>query len=133
MKEKNVVAEIAAEWWLEKIKDIPSSKYNNGTLAQGGTPLAGILMAQLSGSDTTVTDDKEKAFVKILTELISERLNHTKTMYLESDYGPDDILARACNESGVPISKIPWKTIMYICGDTISVKYGYGAPWEDIC
>ena len=51
---------------------------------------------------------------------------------LSVDYNPDGILAETFNESGIDSSKAPLKTTMFVNLDSVNVKYGYGAPWEEI-
>jgi hypothetical protein len=46
--------------------------------------------------------------------------------FLNVDYGPDAVIGRACEASGMPVMLLPVKSSVYVAHDYVEVRFGYG-------
>jgi hypothetical protein len=81
-------------------------------------------------SKPKVTDEQIEKFKMCLTAAINTDNPHC----LSVDYGPDMILGRCLQFAGISadMGTLPIKTVMWIDGETVQVRYGYGAETETL-
>lgn len=118
------VAEIAADWWVQKVQ-YPS--FDNGTEAQGGTPMAGLMALLISANNTIPEDDLEKFKARIINAIENEGVRR-----LATDYGPCHELSRLTEGLNIPSSSFPWKTLMVIDDNSVKVSEGYQAEFTEL-
>lgn len=119
------IADMAAAWWGEAIQE---PKFDNGPPSDGLACVLGPMMANTLVED--VPDPTKVKFVIRLAEVIREKIQHQVGAYsvISTDYGPDMTLGEIAEEFGIPATNFPWKTVMWISRNHVSVSYGYGAP-----
>tara|TARA_R110002096_G_scaffold66682_2_gene162194 strand:- start:22071 stop:22490 length:420 start_codon:yes stop_codon:yes gene_type:complete len=78
-------------------------------------------------------EDKLEKFGELLVDAIMTPSEDSPDYYpnttLGSDYGPDRVLSDAAEAAGLKC-QFPWKTTMWVYGDSVSVSYGYGTEAE---
>ena len=116
--------EVATLKWIELI----SRSYHSGSIGndRNSKELMTILNVfyqdeQLSNEQITMF--KEKLSKKIMNAIYE---NNGDIIKMECDYGPDYLLYEALKESNISLSKIPFKTTMYIRSYYVALKEGYG-------
>ena len=63
---------------------------------------------------------------ELYKRLMDDSLSSYERKTLGVDYGPDKILAEAASSAGLKM-EFPYKTMMWVHDEYISVRYGYGA------
>lgn len=109
----------AASWWANKLNN-PS--FDNGDTESG---LASMLAMSVARMSPDLTIDQKQRFFNVLAPEIEKNLVRAGSVSLGVDYGPDPILGDAADSSGVPTSRFPWKTHMYVYPDYVTVSVGY--------
>lgn len=117
------IANIAAEWWADKVI---SPKFDNGDSGLGG--FFAMTMATQLVKD--IDNTQRKKFVDTLSEYISERLNSNREPYLDVDYGACQSLSEAAEKAGISENNFPWKTYMWVDKNHVSASYGYRGEEE---
>lgn len=128
----HAAAVAAAEWWARYVEGyVGSTKAGLGS-EQGMTAiLGGLLQAKNATVNPVEKVDQFKAslieFIKRSWET-SLKINphYDPSATISTDYGPGYGLGQAIDASGVRGSW-PWKTIMHVGRDYVSVGEGYGA------
>lgn len=121
-------AQRAAKWWADFLRT--RAPLDNGDRSRDGAMTVGIAsILQGIENGKGKPDDADK-FQSALAHLLETR----GFSYLSCDYGPDYILSEAAEVCGVHLgmTRLPWKTNMWIEGEKISVAVGCGAPIKDI-
>ena len=117
---------VAAKWWADKIRNVGLGNFNNGnTGSSGGIAMAMASMIALKKQSSSEAID---LFEEKLAETIKESVEKCGPMTLSVDYDPDCVLSSHAEEAGVSLNAFPWKTMMWISEDKVSVSCGYGAP-----
>lgn len=122
---KQEVANMAATWWADKVT---APEFDNGDPSFTGF-LGSFLAAQLV---KPVELEQREKFISILVDTILASLDDGRQFTLSVDYGPDGYLSTAAELAGIGSNNFPWKTVMWIDENHISVRCGYGAPEEMI-
>ena len=123
--------EVAAEWWANKLRNVSLSNFDNGDDSFFNR-MAMILAASLAVEAKT-PDEAIDLFQKKLADTVKKFVeSHDVRMILSVDYGPDHILSKVAEETGVGMERFPWKTTMWISQDKVSVSAGYAAPVETL-
>jgi len=125
----------AIEWWMNALRKptfstlSPAERHDpremGGALAE--------MMAIVSHQD--VPEEKIAAFGAALEASVRKELKNTqREVYLDVDYRPCELLARALDKAGIPnrMDVLPWKTRMYIGPIHVRVSCGYGVAPEQI-
>jgi hypothetical protein len=118
--------EIAVNWWVEKSFNTKLNQNNGDNSQQGG--LTFILMNTLSlKAQERNTPDKIEKFKTELTKLLlSVENGSTYRRRLSVDYGPNEMLFKACELSGIDISCLPCKTYTIITSENkVEGSYQY--------
>lgn len=112
----------AALWWSDRLRK--GAKQDNGDKTFTGAMVSAMATMKGNGAKDEEVDRFEVALLKILEEKDVD--------IISTDYHPCPILQEAANEAGIPAScgPFPMKTIMWIQGGKVEVKYGYGAKIE---
>jgi len=97
--------------------------WNNGSPEEGGGGMMAILSNMNAlGARSKVTDGQREKFKKVL----AEKLEAADCKSLHVDYHPDEMLAAAADEVGIPHSCFPCKTTTQIRNGVAYGKCGYG-------
>jgi hypothetical protein len=130
--EASSAAGAASIWWAAQIKN-PTFRHTDP--GSSDNPAVAILSMDLAYmvSEQTMADDQSTAkFVKILREKVQGELDacvdDLTYINLDVDYGPGRLLKEAADEAGIPYSRFPWKTMMFVYPDHVIAALGYGAP-----
>lgn len=120
---KQETANKAAKWWADQLRG--HAKLDNGDNSETGffgMALGMILQEREKSKQSTEQMDK---FEKEL----ADALIRDNTSCFGVDYHPDYILELAAENAGLPLgmTTLPWKTTMWIDGDKVTVRCGYGA------
>ena len=120
---KHETALKAAQWWAAKLNTGGTDAKLEGENQLVSHIFGGMLQARARKQNTA-----EK--VRKFTELLAEHLEAQRGqyVYIGVDYGPDYQLGSVCAAAEVDGSALPWKTSMFIDGDTVIVSEGYGGP-----
>ena len=110
----------AAQWWAEAIK---APRFDNGD----PNGMAGMLATLVAARSPEPTEQTSTDFTTALATLIDGRLSRYPSLTVGVDYGPDAILYDAAVAAGISGSRFPWKTVMWIELDHVTVSAGYGA------
>ena len=117
-------ADRAVELWKRMLRN---PKYDNlgntGTTQERRTSEMASLMAMTISSN--VTEENLEKFGAELKRRILDESRRT----LGADYGPDRILSECAEAAGLEV-EFPWKTVMHVYDDRVSLSYGYGAEDE---
>lgn len=122
---------VAVNWWANAIVN---PKFDNGD----DSTSAGMafLMAMMVNSKNSITKEQIAIFKKVLAdEIVStiESSSWNRQCNLSVDYHPDMLLLTAGQKAGIDdYMSFPWKTIMSISAEKVSVSAGYGANWETL-
>ena len=112
-----------AKWWRTKISNV---SHDNG---DSSCALAGLLADMLAAKNTP-TEDQFNKFEEVLTKLLMK--NSDQVIYLNCDYYPCMILARAAEIAEINDSVFPWKTNSKTTATGLYVSDGYAQPFETI-
>ena len=125
--EKLSAAEVAANWWSEKVFETSPENFNMGE----ENPMLQML-AMMNSMQATPEDSQVVAFKKMLIKKISKEIKKYGSCTLSTDYHPEGALAEIANEIRISESSFPWKTCMHVSEMEVTVKYGYGADFVTI-
>ena len=123
----------AAKWWADVLRG--PTKFDNGDNSQaGGMAWA---MATMAASESKPAPDVIDRFEAELRQSIAQYVNERDGRFwptVATDYGPDRILSDAFERAGGKGAGLvfPWKTVMWVRPDEVTVRYGYGAPEQVI-
>lgn len=109
--------ETAVNWWINELT---------------GSRLGDWIGDDYNSFLTSVDEKQINVFRESLSKKIMEKLSQGATGELDVDYGPSGMLADAIIESKISGIKFPLKTHMTIDIDSVKVKYGYEAKFEEI-
>lgn len=123
-----VAIEKAVEWWADKLR---SCKNSGLSAAERRNPASGAYqMAEMlmTATKPKVTDEQIETFKSLLASTFKSWPAGAH-IWLDVDYHPDRALADALAGAGIEnaMGVLPIKTSMWIEGDKVSVRYGYGA------
>lgn len=125
--------ELTVKWWSEKLFKTALNQNNGDDSSNGG--MAFLLMNMVSmNAKNDLTDDKIKRFEEKLTEILLDGEDKGRwKRECNVDYHPNQILADACEFSGINSSCLPCKTFTFINNDNeIEGRYQYGGEWFKI-
>lgn len=125
--EKKTAAEVAANWWVEKVFETSPNKFDMGE----ENPMLQML-AMMNSMQATPEDSQVQAFKKRLIKKISQEVKKYGRCTLSTDYHPEGVLLEIANEIGISESSFPWKTCMHVSEMEVTVKCGYGADFVTI-
>lgn len=112
----------AARWWADFLRN--GAPMDNGDKSnEGGMTmmLALLLQSQIQKGHTPQSIDR-------FEDLLVSRIMKENTRYIGVDYHADPTLSECAKEAGIVVDgALPWKTSMWINGDKITVRCGYGA------
>lgn len=116
-------AERAAEIWKEMLR---APKFDNGDSSFSG----GMASALASMIPTNTTDELLDAFAEDLVKRImmpsEEYPDYFSNLMLNVDYGPCRALQASADAVGLK-AEFPWKTMVHVFNDFVSVTAGYAA------
>lgn len=120
------VADVAADWWISVVS---SPELKAGLEGTNGIYIEYAEEKRAKDNlDGAFTNDKVKVFKETLKETIKKLLIIQGFARLSVDYGPDYELSKCAEKAGVSgFICFPWKTVMNVDLDEVTVKYGYGA------
>lgn len=137
---------VAAIWWGDQMRS--GFKLANGSADEPGTiaaieqenPVAGHLMEAARGvAATSQTPERIQEFERCCALLLHKELDVLFDMGIHMlnvgvDYEPSPVLAQALNQAGITamIGSLPLKTHMHVRRESVAVKNGYGAQWEQL-
>lgn len=112
----------AALWWSDRLRT--RAKQDNG---DPGLVLAVALLLAEERPSADQVDKFEQALLELLKATPGVEV-------LSCDYGPEGLLAEAARHAGIAhhCPPFPMKTVMWISGRDVRVKYGYGTPVQTI-
>ena len=122
---KEELARKASKWWADQLRG--QARLDNGDASETGIATMFLaMMAQEREASKRGTDDADK-FEQALYEALLPIERDWFT--LGCDYGPDCFLSKVADSAGVNLGMgLPWKTVMWITGDSVKVACGYHAP-----
>lgn len=123
--------ERAVELWCRKLRD-PIFDNGDPTGAGGMTAVIGAVIIQNDKSNLGDIEKSIAVFREFLTtELKRLRDNPGKGEYfrnwLDVDYGPCGVLAKAADKAGIPYSQFSIKSCVGVFSNRVAVSWGYGA------
>ena len=121
------IARVASEFWTNKIT-FPN--LNNGN--DVSDYLEDVLLQAKLYNALAVTNEKKTRFELELRNIIFDKLQKTNNLTIYVDYSGDEILSEALEKAGLENVILPWKTVMWIEGISISVREGYGSEIKEI-
>lgn len=71
-------------------------------------------------------------FEKALAKLIKDELKTKNEVIVKVDYDPNELLLNAAKEAGISKTVFPWKTIVWVKDNKVTVRDGYNAKVEII-
>lgn len=116
----------AAEWWARAVQ---APTYDNGDRSG----MTGMLMTLVAAHQPDAQPQQAASFAEVLAPRLQADLDRMASfdgdpyICVGVDYGPEKILADAARDAGISTSKFPWKTMMWIRPDHVTVSAGYGA------
>ena len=128
--QKRGAAEVAADWWVEKIYGTAPDKFNMGE--ESYQAMMAQMLAMTNSLRNTPEEEKKEKLRSRLIEMISEELKQRGSCNLCTDYHPEGDLYRISKELDISESSFPWKTNMNITEYEVEVKCGYGASYETL-
>ena len=121
----------AVDWWVDRlsVKEEYNVHIDDDYLDRVGSHLKNIL-----ASNINVTDEQLESLRRILTEYCMKKLigHPFNQVYLETDYGPINDLARVIEETGINSDKLPFKTRMIITRESVKVREGYNSEYQEL-
>jgi len=113
----------AARWWANHLRC--TAELDNGDRSFTGFQTE-ILATMLQEAETKKgsPDDADK-FEEALAKVLAGK--NDQWLAIHVDYGPDILLSEAAKNAGVNLgmTRLPWKTCMWIEGEAITVSLGY--------
>lgn len=116
---KEETAKVAAKWWADKLRD------GNPNVDIGDKEMNFNLLVLRSLFDKPSEDQTDAYEIALCEALLSSEYDRV-SLYV--DYHPEGLL----DIQGFDLHLLPFKTGMIIENDTISVKEGYGNPYNVI-
>lgn len=121
---------VAAKWWADKLRKVVPRNYDIGDTSSTGGMV--MLLASVLAMNSQPSDKAINLFEERLADTIKKHVEDNCSMTLSVDYGPDYILDKLAQETGVSANRFPKKTTMWIKKDKVSVSVGYAAPRQTI-
>jgi len=124
---KEEVVKVAVDWWIGKLSGVP--QWDNASLG-AEEDLMVSLLASLKGLPKEEDAPKMRKFACDLYDLLmAEDTDSYYGVMLSTDYGPEGLLYRASESSGIDTMRFPFKTRMVVKTDEVKVASGYGADY----
>lgn len=125
---KNVkeAAIIAAKWWTELLAKPNPNNFNNGDRTSDVSLLL-MMLGTMRAMDKPATPEQLENFNNLLAESISKELDSKDELFIDTDYGPCDILGDAAVKAGINTSIFPFKRMMWISEDKVVARDGLDA------
>ena len=116
------ISKIAAEWWADRVAAPKFDNRDKSTAGFMGMALASMLVKP-------VEEGSREKFISALSEIIFREFDNMvgRKMTLGVDYGPDRNICEAAEVAGISTNNFPWKTVMWIGENRVSVRCGYRA------
>lgn len=124
---------IAARWWADNLRNGHAKLDNGDTSTTGGMTMMLGMLAQANAP--RVTPEQAQAFEDALVVAIEKAPAYQgRYLTLGVDYGPDLMLSNAAATAGVRLTMttLPWKTVMWVKPDQVTLRHGYGAPTQTL-
>jgi len=125
-------AEIATNWWADKILDGSSKDagFNDEQFMES-------LMFLLSSIESAnkLTFEQIEIFKTELKNSINHELNNWDSVHLKVDYNPEGLLKEAATKAKINCgvgSSFPFKTFMIVTKDNVKVSCGYAKAFETL-
>jgi hypothetical protein len=120
-------AKRAAKWWADFLRN--GAPLDNGDASAAGAMAVALWLITQQQYNNDDADKFEAA--------LADRLSNANEWEVDGfgcDYHPDMLLRDAIETAGISVgmADLPWKTTMWIRGDTIKVSCGYGSPIEEL-
>lgn len=117
-------AQKAAKWWADQLRG--NAKLDNGDNSLTGAMTLGLAAMLQEAERQKQSPELVNKFELELTNVIMEQ---DRIWTIGVDYHPDGILQEAADRAGLPLgmTTLPWKTVMWIEEEKVSVRNGYGA------
>ena len=119
---KNKMADIAVNWWIDKI----GGSHNVGD---------GLANAMLNFTSNNVKNPEEnniEKFREIFLKRFKERYDKNPHFDFSVDYSPEGMLSEICHESGIDGSKLPCKSVLTVNEKEMSARCGYQSQWDKL-
>lgn len=117
----------AAEWWARFLSGELGSK-NYG--AEDGMS---AILPYVAVSTESEEENVVEKFKRALVTRIERMAEHTSYITISTDYGPEDMLRNALiDASAKNYSAFPWKTLMSVTPESVTVAEGYGAQMKPV-
>jgi len=118
MKRNKELAERAANWWAESLRELNLKKLDlqetsETTKKERATDLAAF---------TRCTEKEINEFEKILAKRIEEALNVIGIVNIWSEHIPDEILLQSASDANIINGKFPKNVVMRISNGEIKVQ-----------
>ena len=118
MMRNKELAERAANWWAESLRELnlkklDSQETSETTKKEGATNLAIF---------TRCTEKEIKEFEKILAKRIERALNVIGIVNIWSEHIPDEILLESASDANIINGKFPKNVAMHISGNEIKIQ-----------
>ena len=125
-------ARTAAKWWADRLRE--GAKLDHGPRSLTDFVAVGLGRSIQEAAAKGRTEEQIQRFEDALYEELKVHELLPITYITGIDYHPVDIFLRAANKAGIKLSAscLPWKTHMYYINGVVKVRYGYGAPLEDV-
>lgn len=120
--------ETAVNWWINQLT---GSRLGGSVGSDFNSHLA-MVMADQVFSQTSINETQVAKFRDSLSKSLMDKLSKGMEPELKVDYEPSEILADAMVESGINVSKAPFKTRMVVGLNSVRVSTGYGANYKEI-
>lgn len=120
--------EVAANWWATRIKNF--KRFDNGESDKNNF-LASLLATQ-NALNSMPSEEQLITFEKALAKLIKDELKTKNEVIVKVDYDPNELLLNAAKEAGISKTVFPWKTIVWVKDNKVTVRDGYNAKVEII-
>lgn len=123
MAEIKEAAVIAAKWWTDKINKVNLNNFNNGDRTSDVSFMM-MLVGAMNAMDNNPTPDQLEKFNEILSQKISDELDSDEELFIDTDYGPCEILGKAAKEAKIKRSVFPFKRMMWVSNTEVTVRDG---------
>lgn len=118
-------SKLTAKWWRRRLENPTHSNGCDSNQSQ----MAGI-MATMLAAKKAPTSEQLDIFEQELTTLIAQRQD--KSVILDCDYNPCELLYKAGSLAGIDACVFPWKTGTETTEDKVRVSDGYGRSYVEI-
>jgi len=119
----------AAHWWAQFLESPVMP--DNGDRSGNGVMTSGLASILQDAERSKLPPNAAQKFEGALSDLLIDKDGWN---CFGVDYSPDRILQQAAVNAGFALGMtvLPWKTTMWIEGDKVTVRAGYGAEIEEI-